>query len=91
MENKIKKTVIYFRYEDDISISLAYPDGGVVGEFTIVNTHLGFQLKAYYDSWKIFSNCTDLFELLSNQSMAGVTMKQLAEMIKDIGYELWVV
>ena len=41
--------------------------------------------------WKIFSNCTDLFELLSSQSMTGVTMKQLAEMIKDIGYELWVV
>lgn len=88
MSNNAKKTVTYFHYEDDIIISLSYPDGSVVGEFTIVNTHLGFQLKAYYDSWKIFGSCTDLFELLSSQSMVGVTMKQLAEMIRDIGYEL---
>lgn len=88
MNNRVKKTVTYFHYEDDIVISLQYPEGGCVGELTIVNTPLGFQLKAYYDSWKIFSSCTDLFELLGSQSMAGVTMKQLAEMIKDIGYEL---
>lgn len=89
MENA-EKTVIYDCYENDILISLQYPDGTVVGEFMIVNTHLGFQLKAYDDSWKIFSVCSDLFEFLSKQSMTGITMEQLAEMIKDIGYELQV-
>ena len=88
MYNLAKKTVTYSHYEDDIIIALEYPDGSVAGEFAIVNTHLGFQLKAYYDSWKIFSNCSDLFNLLSSKSMSGVTMKQLAEIIKDIGYEL---
>lgn len=84
----VTKTVTYDRYENDIAVSLQYPDGSVVGEFRIVNTHLGFQLKAYYDGWKIFSDCSDLFEFLSKQSMAGITMEQLAAMIKDIGYEL---
>lgn len=91
MDNIPIKTVVYSQYENDISISLDYPDGGCVGEFAIVDTHLGFQLKAYYDSWKIFSSCTDLFELLSSQSMVGITMKQLAEMIRDIGYKLEII
>ena len=86
----VTKMVTYDCYENDIAVSLQYSDGSVVGEFRIVNTHLGFQLKAYYDSWKIFSVCSDLFEFLSKQSMTGITMEQLAEMIKDIGYELQV-
>lgn len=89
MEN-VKKIVMYDCYENDILISLQYSGGGVVGEFRIVNTHLGFQLKAYYDGWKIFGDCSDLFEFLSKQSITGITMEQLAEMIKDIGYELQV-
>ena len=72
-------------------IAEKYPDGSVKGEFLIVNTPLGFQLKAYHDSWKIFSSCNELFELLSSQSMSGVTMEKLAEMIEDIGFELRVV
>ena len=84
----IVKTVTYSQYENDIFVSLNYSDGSCVGEFAIVNTRYGFQLKAYCDSWKIFNKCSNLFELLSNQSMVGVTMKQLAEMIRDIGYEL---
>ena len=91
MENKTKMTVIFSRYENDILISEVYPDGSVKGEFIIVNTPLGFQLKAYHDSWKIFNNCKDLLELLGSQSMSGITMGKLAEMIKDIGYELKVI
>ena len=90
--NETVKTVTYSRYEDDIIITLNYPDGGCAnGEFMIVNTHLGFQLQAYYDSWKNFESCADLFELLSRQSMSGITMKQLAEMIRDIGYKLEII
>lgn len=85
---KYTKTVTYSRYEDDITISLNYSDGSCVGRFMIVDTEYGFQLQAYHNSWKIFSSCNDVFELLSKESMYGVKMKQLAEMIKDIGYEL---
>ena len=85
MENKTKMTVTFSRYEYDLLIAEEYLDGSVKGEFAIVNTPLGFQLKAYHDGWKIFSNCNDLFELLSNQSMGGITMERLAEMIEDIG------
>lgn len=53
-----------------------------------INTPLGFQLQAYYDSWRIFNDCNDLFDLLSSASMSGITMKMLAEMIKDIGYSV---
>mgnify|MGYP004525751437 FL=1 len=91
MENKTKMTVTFSRYEYDLLVAEEYPDGSVKGEFVIANTPLGFQLKAYHDSWKIFSSCNDLFELLSNQSMSGVTMERLAEMIEDIGYELRVI
>ena len=89
--NGITKNITYSQYENDILISLDYSDGGCMGEFVIIDTPLGFQLKAYHDSWKIFSSCTDLFELLGGQSMAGITMKQLAEMIRDIGYKLKVI
>lgn len=85
---KYTKTVTYSRYEDDITISLNYSDGSRVGEFSIVDTEYGFQLQAYHNSWKIFNGCNDVFELLSKESMFGVNMKLLAEMIKDIGYEL---
>ena len=91
MENKTKMVVTFSRYEYDLVISEEYPDGSVKGEFLIANTPLGFQLKAYHDSWKIFSSCNDLFELLSSESMSGVTMERLAEMIEDIGYELRVI
>ena len=91
MKNKTKMTVTFSRYEHDLLIAEEYPDGSVKGEFAIVHTPLGFQLKAYHDSWKIFSNCNELFELLSSQSMSGVTMERLAEMIEDIGYELRVI
>ena len=91
MENKTKMTVTFSRYEYDLLIAEEYSDGSVKGEFAIVNTPLGFQLKAYHDSWKIFSSCNDLFKLLSSQSMSGVTMERLAEMIEDIGYELKVI
>lgn len=37
---------------------------------------------------KDMQGCNDLFKILSNQSMSGVTMERLAEMIADIGYEL---
>ncbi len=89
MENKPKKTVIYSVGENDIIISLTYPKGGCVGEFAIINTPLGYQLRAYEDSWKILSECMDLFELLGSKSMRYVSMEQLAYMIQDIGYELW--
>lgn len=91
MENKTRMTVTFSRYKYDLLIAEEYPDGSVKGEFAIVNTPLGFQLKAYHDSWKIFGNCKELFELLSSQSMSGITMEKLAEMIADIDYELRVV
>lgn len=91
MENKTKMTVTFSRYEYDLLIAEEYPDGSVKGEFAIVNTPLGFQLKAYHDSWKIFSSCNELFELLSSQSMSGIMMESFAEMIKDIGYGLRVI
>lgn len=50
MENKTKMTVTFSRYEYDLLIAEEYPDGSVKGEFVIVNTPLGFQLKAYHDS-----------------------------------------
>ena len=93
-DNSIKDTkmvVTFSRYENDILISEAYPDGSVVGEFVIINTSLGFQLRAYHDSWKIFGKCNNLFELLGGQSMSGITMEMLAGMIEDIGYELRVI
>ena len=86
-----KMTVVYSKYEDDILVSEEYPDGSVNGEFRIVDTKYGFQLQAFYDSWKIFGACGDLFDLLSNVSYAGITMEMLAYMIKNIGYELKVV
>ena len=88
MENKTKKTVEYNRYYNDIIIAEEYSDGSVKGEFLIKDTPNGFQMAAYHDSWKIFSDCKDLFELLSSQSMSGVTMEMLAKMIEGIGYEL---
>lgn len=88
MNDVLTKTVTYSQLDNDIFISLNYSDGGCAGEFSIINTRFGFQLKAYDDSWKIFSNCTDLFELLSKQLTMDMTMKQLAEIISDIGYEL---
>lgn len=88
---KLTKTVAYSRHSDDIFISLNYSDGSRVGEFSIVDTEYGFQLQAYHNSWKIFSSCNDVFELLSKESMYGVKMKQLAEMIRDIGYELVII
>lgn len=48
----------------------------------------GFQLQACYDSWKIFNDCKELFDILSSTSMSGITMEILVEMIKDVGYEL---
>ena len=93
-DNSIKDTkmvVTFSRYENDILISEAYPDGSVVGECVIINTSLGFQLRAYHDSWKIFGKCNNLFELLGGQSMSGITMEMLAGMIEDIGYELRVI
>lgn len=84
----MKKTVTFSRYEYDLFIAIEYDDGGIKGEFKIIDTPLGFQLQAYYDSWKIFKECQDVFDLLSNNSMSGVTMEILAEMIESIGYEL---
>lgn len=84
----MKKTVTFSKYEYDILIAEEYSDGSVKGEFKIINTEYGFQLQAYYDSWKIFNDCKELFDLLSTTSMNGITMEILVEMIKDIGYEL---
>lgn len=84
----MQKIVTFLQYENSILITIPYSDGSIKGEFKIINTPLGFQLQAYYDSWRIFNDCNDLFDLLSSASMSGITMKMLAEMIKDIGYEL---
>lgn len=89
---KFIKTVTYSQYENDICISLNYLDGGVKGgEITIVDTRYGFQLRAFTDSWINFNEFSDVFELLSKQSMIGIKMKQLAEMIRDIGYKLVII
>ena len=84
----MKKIVVFSRYEYDILITEEYEDGSIKGEFKIINTEYGLQMQAYHDSWKIFGDCKELFDLLSSQSMSGVTMETLVEMIKDIGYEL---
>ena len=89
---KFVKTVTYSQYENDICISLNYSDGCVKGgEITIVDTRYGFQLRAFKDSWINFNEFSDVFELLSKQLVVGVKMKQLAEMIRDIGYKLVVI
>lgn len=87
----MKKTVTFSRYEYDLLIAEEYTDGSIKGEFRIANTEYGLQMQAYHDSWKIFADCQDLFDLLSKESMSGVTIETLAEMIKDIGYELRVI
>lgn len=88
MENLIK-TVTYSRNDNDICITLEYSDGCIKGgEIMIVDTQYGFQLRAFHDSWINFNEFSDVFELLSKTSMFGVNMKQLAEMIRDIGYKL---
>ena len=89
---KFVKTVTYSQYENDICISLNYSDGCVKGgEITIVDTRYGFQLRAFKDSWINSNEVSDVFELLSKQLVVGVKMKQLAEMIRDIGYKLVVI
>lgn len=85
------KTVTYFHYENEIIISEEYLDGSIVGEFKIIDTPYGFQLQAFYDSWRILKDCSDLMNFLGSRSMAGVTMRELAEQIEKIGYELKVV
>ena len=91
MKNKTIKKTIWYQKDNEVIITESYPDGSVEGEFIIVSTPLGFQLRAYDDSWKIFSKCNDLFKLLSEVSTEYLPIEVLAHKIFNIGYELEIV
>lgn len=87
MGNTTNKMVTYDKYNDRIFIWVLYADNTVKGRLQIINTPLGFEITIYHDAWKILSDCRDLFEMLSSQSMSGITMETLVKMINDIGYK----
>lgn len=91
MENKTIKKAYLYQKDNEIIIVEECPEGGVEGEFTIMSTPLGYQLRAYDDSWKIFSKSKDLFKLLSEVSTEYLPIEVLAHKIFNIGYELEIV
>lgn len=91
MENKAIKKAYLYQKSGEIVIVEEYPEGSVEGEFIIVSTPLGLQLRAYDDSWKIFGKCKDLFKLLSEVSTEYLPIETLAYKMLDIGYELEIV
>ena len=91
MENKTIKKAIWYQSDNEIIIAEEYLDGGVEGKFKIVSTPLGFQLKAYDDSWKIFNKCKDLFKLLSEVSTEYLPIEVLLNKIQRVGYKVEIV
>lgn len=88
MENNTIKKVIWYQKDNELIITEEYPEGGVEGEFVIVSTPLGFQLRVYDDGWRIFGKSKGLFKLLSEVSTEYLPIEVLAHKIFNIGYEL---
>lgn len=91
MENKTIKKAILYQKDNEIIITEEYPEGGVEGEFVIVSTPLGFQLRVYDDSWKMLDRSINLIKLLSVLKMDYVPIEVLASHIQGIGYKLEIV
>lgn len=91
MENKTIKKAILYQKDNEIIITESHFDGSIEGELIIFSTPLGFQLRVYDDSWKIFGKCKDLFKLLSEVSTEYLPIEILAHKILDIGYELEII
>ena len=87
MENNTIKKAILYQKDNEIIITELYPDGSVEGEFIIVSTPLGYQLRAYDDSWKIFDKSKDLFKLLSEVSTEYLPIEVLVSKIQSVGYK----
>ena len=62
--------------------------GGTEGEFKIVWTKNGIQLRAFSDSWEALSKMPELIELLAKIDNAGEepSIKEFASMLIDLGY-----
>ena len=91
MENNTIKKAILYQKDNEIIITESYTDGSIEGELVIVNTPLGYQLRVYDDSWKIFGKCEDIFKLLSEASIDYLPIEILAYRIFNIGYELEII
>lgn len=88
--NTIKKAILYQK-DNEIIITESYPDGGVEGELIILITPMGYQLRAYDDSWKIFNKCKDLFKMLSEVSTEYLPIEVLINKIQSVGYKVEVI
>lgn len=91
MFNETTKKVIWYQKDNEIIVTEECPDGNVEGELIINCTPLGYQLRVYDDSWKIFGKCEDIFKLLSEVSIDYLPIEILAYKIFNIGYELEIV
>ena len=91
MENKTIKKAYLYQKDNEIVIVEEYPEGGVEGEFTIMSTPLGYQLRAYDDSWKIFNKSNDLFKLLSEVSTEYLPIEVLLSKIQSVGYKVEII
>ena len=91
MENKTIKKAILYQKDNEIIIAESYTDGGVEGEFVIISTPLGYQLRAYDDSWKIFGKCKDLFKMLSEVSTEYLPIEVLINKIQSVGYKVEII
>lgn len=91
MENNTIKKAILYQKDNEIIITESYPDGSVEGEFIIISTPLGYQLRAYDDSWKIFGKCKDLFKMLSEVSTEYLPIEVLINKIQSVGYKVEII
>lgn len=91
MENNTIKKAILYQKDNEIIITESYTDGSIEGELVIVNTPLGYQLRVYDDSWKIFDKSMNLIKFLSVLITDYMPIEVLASHIQGIGYELEVI
>lgn len=91
MENNTIKKAILYQKDNEIIITESYPDGSVEGELIILITPMGYQLRAYDDSWKIFSKCKDLFKMLSEVSTEYLPIEVLINKIQSVGYKVEII
>lgn len=72
-----------------ITIGLYYESGGTEGEFKIAWEDIGIRLLAFDDSWEVLGKVPELIELMAGISKKKIspTVKQFAEMLKDIGFK----
>lgn len=91
MENNTIRKAILYQKDNEIIITESFADGSIEGELIIISTPLGYQLRVYDDSWKIFCKCKDLFKLLSEVSTEYLPIEVLAHKMLDIEYELEII